>query len=219
MGTQRPIDLQNETVARMVAAAEELFAEHGHENVSLRQLTARAAINVAAVNYYFGSKELLVEAVFEKLAQRVSAQRKHALEQLRDPGPDLRVYLEKLVRSFVEPYLGDENETQGLLLARFFLRHRLHPTDGTKRIAEVYLNPIAKEYIAAFTKACPQVPGTEFYWRYLFMVNTLVISSAEDTSFDRLGVLSDGEITNTSKAERREALIRFLVGAFWGGDS
>ncbi|NCI51106.1 TetR/AcrR family transcriptional regulator [Sediminibacterium roseum] len=43
----------------------ELFAEKGFEGTSVRDLAARADVNVAMVNYYFGSKDRLFEAIVE----------------------------------------------------------------------------------------------------------------------------------------------------------
>jgi len=212
-GLMRQIDMGNETVARVVQAAEELFAEFGHENVSLRQLTARAGVNVAAVNYYFGSKQALTEMVFERLAQQAAAYRRAALERVAQSTAEPDQRLEELIRAFVWPYLGDGNEVSGRLLSRFFLRHRLHPTEGTKWITDTHHNPIALDYMNAISELCPSLPETEVVWRYFFMVNTVIISSAEDTSFERLTVLSGNRISNTDRVQRREALIGFLVSA------
>ena len=52
-----------ETKRKIIAAANELFAEKGFEGVSLREITALAGENVAAVNYHFGHKELLINEV------------------------------------------------------------------------------------------------------------------------------------------------------------
>lgn len=215
-GLQRRNDLKNETVERLLSAAVELFAEFGHENVSLRQLTARAGMNVASVNYYFGSKEALTEAVFESLAVKANTWRHAALERARGPVADAASYLEQLIGGFVDPYVGEGNEISGRLLARFFLRHRLHPTKGTQWITQQYYNPIAKDYISAIARACPHIDRNEITWRYMFMVNTLIVSSADVTSFDRLAVLSEGALTDTTNAERRDAIIRYFVSAFLG---
>src|SRR5262245_38276961 len=52
----------------IINAAIELFAEKGFEGSSIRDLAARADVNVAMVNYYFGSKEKLFEAIVEHKA-------------------------------------------------------------------------------------------------------------------------------------------------------
>ena len=76
------------TKERILAAAEELFAQHGFAGTSLRQVTSQAAVNIAAVNYHFGSKENLINEVFRRRMDVMTAQRLQQLEAaLRDhPG-------------------------------------------------------------------------------------------------------------------------------------
>lgn len=210
MGMPRPVDQNSETVERMIKAAEELFAESGHENVSLRQLTSHAGVNISAVNYHFGSKELLVEAVFESLVQRVCKLREGTLEKIAQDG-DLT--LEEIVRSFVDPYLGDGNEKQGALLARFLMRNRLYPTESSRRVVSEHLDPMAKKYIAAFAQVCPNLSTEQLVWRYLFMTNTLAASGAGDNLARRVKALS-ADSCKAELRERREAIIEFLVSAF-----
>ena len=52
-----------DTKSRIIDAAEQLFMEHGFEATSLRSLTAAASVNLAAVNYHFGSKEELFQEI------------------------------------------------------------------------------------------------------------------------------------------------------------
>src|SRR3982751_2203971 len=63
------------TQARILDAAETLFMEHGFEATSLRLITAAASVNLAAVNYHFGSKEELFQAVLTR--------RLHPMKQAR----------------------------------------------------------------------------------------------------------------------------------------
>ena len=60
--TLRAVKPQHETRTRILDAAEELFMLHGFEGTSMRLLTAKAGVNLAAVNYHFGSKDALIEA-------------------------------------------------------------------------------------------------------------------------------------------------------------
>src|SRR4051812_50156783 len=64
--TLRAVKPQHETRTRILDAAEELFMLHGFEGTSMRILTAKAGVNLAAVNYHFGSKDALIEAVFRR---------------------------------------------------------------------------------------------------------------------------------------------------------
>ncbi|HKM14416.1 MAG TPA: TetR family transcriptional regulator [Marinospirillum sp.] len=57
---------QSDTVVRILDTAEALFAEKGFAETSLRTITSRAKVNLAAVNYHFGSKKALIQAVFAR---------------------------------------------------------------------------------------------------------------------------------------------------------
>jgi AcrR family transcriptional regulator len=54
---------QSETVERILDAAEQLFAEKGFAETSLRLITSKAGVNLAAVNYHFGSKKALIPSL------------------------------------------------------------------------------------------------------------------------------------------------------------
>src|SRR3546814_15017276 len=78
---------QFSTKDRILGAAEELFAQHGFAGTSLRQVTSRADVNIAAVNYHFGSKENLVNEVFRRRMDEMSARRLKRLAEAVEQHP------------------------------------------------------------------------------------------------------------------------------------
>jgi AcrR family transcriptional regulator len=89
------------TKEQIVCTAERLFAEHGLDGVSLRQISAGAGSgNNSAVQYHFGSKEQLVEAIFEFRLPALHA-RRQTLMATRRPD-DLRSWLECYVLPILE---------------------------------------------------------------------------------------------------------------------
>ena len=79
------------TKDRILDAAEALFMEHGFEATSLRSITAAAAVNLAAVNYHFGSKEELFQAVLTRRLDPMNQERLDLLTALeREPSPRSR---------------------------------------------------------------------------------------------------------------------------------
>ena len=72
-----------ETKERILDAAETLFMEHGYEATSLRALTTAADVNLAAVNYHFGSKEELFQAVLTRRLDPMNQRAPRALDALR----------------------------------------------------------------------------------------------------------------------------------------
>ena len=55
----------NEKQIQIIEAAEQLFADKGFDGTSVRNIAEEAGINIAMISYYFGSKEKLMEALFE----------------------------------------------------------------------------------------------------------------------------------------------------------
>src|SRR5450759_1511200 len=56
----------SETPERILVTAELMFAERGYGALSLRAITRAAGVNLAAIHYHFGSKEELLERIFER---------------------------------------------------------------------------------------------------------------------------------------------------------
>ena len=101
---------QFSTKDKILGAAEELFATHGFAGTSLRQVTSRADVNIAAVNYHFGSKENLVNEVFRRRMDQMSAQRLVQLERALTEQPG---EIEPIIAAFVEPALDMAGARRG----------------------------------------------------------------------------------------------------------
>ena len=131
MGRLKPI-LDQETHKedardRLLDAAEALFCEKGFEGVSVRELTATAGCNLAAVNYYFGGKDKLYAEMFRRQFEMMIQRNLEIIERVMSQ-PD--VSLEVLLRAVMEPVIRRviENETGGKvmrLLVREILNRRI----------------------------------------------------------------------------------------------
>ena len=99
-----PVDTTSQdTKSRIVDVAEQLFMEHGFEATSLRQLTSSAGVNLAAVNYHFGSKEELFQAVLTRRLDPMNQERIELLIQRLAPF---------LVAGLKAPALGDTRKLE-----------------------------------------------------------------------------------------------------------
>ena len=195
---------------RIAAAAEQVFAEMGTEKATLRDITARADVNVAAVSYYFGSKSDLVHQVFDRLSTRLNEQRIRDLDECfarakrSGRGPDLRSILE----IFIRPYLEGKS---GRLFARMILQHRLAPSEVTQTIISAHFDPMARRFIGAIADACPHLDAKVFFWRYVFMIGSLVYAVADTGVLDRTAHLSGGRVRARSPADLAGAMLDFFV--------
>src|SRR3989440_1166893 len=94
-----------DTKTRILDAAEVLFMEHGFEATSLRSLTAAAAVNLAAVNYHFGSKEELFQAVLTRRLDPMNQERIDRLEKLEREASGKPLSCEKILFAMLIPAL------------------------------------------------------------------------------------------------------------------
>lgn len=199
---------------RIIRAAVDLFSERGIEEVSLRELTAKANVNIAAVNYHFGSRSGLVEAVFEDVSEQVNRRRLKVLHAILGPAAAAGVApsLEAIVDAFIEPYLDESSSDMGALLARLILKHRQAPTEMTRRLTRVHFDPMAEQFIGALALAIADVELDELVWRYMFMTSAVVLAVTDRRRGNRVSALSAGRLDAADARQLRAALVRFLVG-------
>ncbi|MWB78261.1 TetR family transcriptional regulator [Pseudooceanicola sp. 216_PA32_1] len=204
-------DKDSDTKKRIFAAAKRVLARNGPGGTSLRDITGEADVNVAAVSYYFGSKESLEEEVFERIAKAANKKRTSNLKAYIDSlAADERPSTDRIIRIFVEPYLADGEEVEGLLLARLIVHHRLSPSERTLKVSKTYFDPMAKLFVKALARAAPDTPEEEMFWRYEFMSNAVVMALCAVGSANRIERISGGRVDRANQEEFRRALMRFL---------
>lgn len=101
--------------------AERLFAEQGLDAVSLRTINTEAGYSVAALHYHFGTRDQLLEALFDRRRDTVLSSRQALLERLqKQKKPRLRAIAEALVLPLAELVFADPEA--GLRTVKFFFR-------------------------------------------------------------------------------------------------
>lgn len=108
----RPVEHHElpETRARLLVAAEKLFAERGYEATSVRDITTEAGCNVAAVNYHFGGKDRLYLETFRSLLGELRDRRIRRIRAAMEAAGDratLELFLESMANAFLEPLVEE----------------------------------------------------------------------------------------------------------------
>ena len=180
--TLRAVKPQHETRTRILDAAEELFMQHGFEGTSMRLLTTKAGVNLAAVNYHFGSKDALIEAVFHRRLDPMNVARIAELDKLEaaDPSPSP----EAVIRAFITPGLRlmADGKDGGRNFTRLLGRAYTEPNKQVRQLIGQMYAPAMQRYKAVLERALPQMPRDELVWRMHFMFGTLAYTlAATDT--------------------------------------
>jgi AcrR family transcriptional regulator len=147
----------------------------------MRQLTARAAVNLAAVNYHFGSKDALIEAVFRRRLDPMNAARLAGLAKLE---ANANLSPEAIIRAFVGPSLRlvEDAKGGGRNFTRLLGRTYTEPSKTLRALIGQMYAPTMERYKAALERALPQMPKEELVWRMHFMFGTLAYTlAATDT--------------------------------------
>lgn len=167
--------MQRGTKERILDTAEELFAEYGFDATSLRAITAAAQVNLAAVNYHFGSKEALIDAVFARRVEPMNQTRLDALAELQTRHDEQPVPLDALIRAFVAPALelGHDRTLGGRRFVRLLGRSLTERAGAVHDSLRERYEGVSERFKPAFAQTLPELPPEELYWRMHFMVGLL----------------------------------------------
>lgn len=181
-----------------------MFALHGFDGVSLREITAEAEVDLALVNYHFSTKERLYRTIIARRAQVISRARLRALrEHGRTPT------IEQIVEAFIDP-----------LVKRLRMRDTgwnyysalIGQISYSKKFVDFqheHLDPTAEIFIDAFSRASPGSDVPTAYWAYTFMIGSLAQLLV---GADRLKLLSDGRSDVNDMDRAYEKLKLYAAG-------
>jgi AcrR family transcriptional regulator len=182
-------EAQAATKQAVFSAAERLFALHGFQNVSVRDITADAGVNLASVNYHFGSKDALLFEIFRRRTAELNRERARMLHEAaaRHAGkPPVRDILEAY---FAPPLRWSAPDNERRISIQFIIRAR---SEGTADMREVLRNDVSHlaRFADALVAARPDLPREDVYWRLHFALGML--HQNRFAEFDRLHHLSGG---------------------------
>jgi AcrR family transcriptional regulator len=196
---------QFSTKDRILGAAEELFAQHGFGGTSLRQVTSRADVNIAAVNYHFGSKENLINEVFRRRMDEMSHRRLELLAAARIAQPGV---LEPLLAAFIEPALALARDRQGgVAFIRVIARAYAEKNDGLRKFLSEQYGHVLREFAKAIAECVPGLEKEQLYWRLDFLAGALTYAMSDFGLIKRPAATS--EVAHRKRVA--EELIRFAA--------
>jgi AcrR family transcriptional regulator len=192
------------TKQQVLSAAERLFALHGFQNVSVRDITAEAGVNLASVNYHFGSKDALLFEIFRRRTSELNRERARMLHEASDRAggkPPIREILRAL---FEPPMRWSKPENDRRISMQFIIRSR---SEGTEAMREVLRTDVShlRRFADALMAARPDLASDEIYWRLHFCLG--MVHNNRFAEFDRLHTLSDG----ATRESDTEALLRRML--------
>lgn len=148
--------MAKETKEAILIAAEILFGKHGFDNVSVRDITNKAGVNLSALSYHFSDKSGLMEEVIVNSVQKLNINRQNLLSKAQidhDENPPLRVVIE----AFLAPiFLPEIHQTHPNIIAALMAKTLVKKKEHNPYNHPIFSNTI-QLFHQAFKKACPKI--------------------------------------------------------------
>lgn len=197
------------TKDKILDAAEKLFVDNGFSATSLRAIIKEADVNTAAVHYHFGSKEGLIEAVFDRRVSKLNVERLELLDKLESEYGDRPAPLEEVLRAFLTPVVrricasGEET-----VIPRLMGRAIMEPDPSVTCLGHGGFREVATRFSEAVARSLPHLSREEVEWRVHMvvgaMVTTVIVPKIHPEKAMKYSWSNDPE-------ELTERLVRFLI--------
>jgi AcrR family transcriptional regulator len=177
------------TRTAILTAAERLYADRGFADVTLRDIVAAAGVNLAAVNYHFGSKDELIAELFISRGVATNRERLNELRLAEEAGSgraDIEAVLRALVGPTLRGCLGPDRERS--TAARFMIRASIEAVPPIRRIKNREIDHLRK-FAAAMRRSLPGRDEVDLYWGLHF---ALAMAHQTIRDSERLAKLSEG---------------------------
>lgn len=201
-----PTTMPSATKERLLDVAEKMFAEQGFDAVSVRALTTEAEANLAAVNYHFGSKEALIEAVVARHVEPVNRRRVELLEQIDTAGERCG---EEIAAAFLDPVLeAARDQSDDNRFCKLMSRCLATRDDRISEVVVRQFPDVLARFVSVIRACYPAMSPDTAMMRLLFMAGAMAHSLFHH---DKLAMVSEGRCEVPSLETLREELVQFLA--------
>jgi AcrR family transcriptional regulator len=202
-----------ETINVLLNAAEELFAIHGYDGATLRNITQKARVNLAAAHYHIGDKKSLYVLILGRRLRPINESRLAALEQAELQAGGQPVPLARIIELMARPFfkLAADQSGGGHHFARLFGRSLSEPLPFMDEFLAQEFQPAMARFGQALRRHAPNLTPEEFLWRLGFVIGAMHHTLA---TLHRMKDLTRGICRNHDHAGALQRFIPFAAAAF-----
>jgi AcrR family transcriptional regulator len=184
---------RSDTKTRILDAAEKLFAERGFSETSLRLITSKAEVNLASVNYHFGSKKELIRAVLARYLDVFMPAASAEIARLSANSASLS--LDDIFSALVDPLLElNQLRVEGTTIFLQLLGRGYIESQGHLRwFITTHYGKHLSQFIKAVQGSAPHIPVAEMFWRLHFTLGTIVFTMASADALTEIAAAEFGE--------------------------
>ncbi|MER2493935.1 TetR/AcrR family transcriptional regulator [Catenovulum sediminis] len=198
---------KTDTKLRILESAEQLFATHGFTHTSLRQITTEANVNLASVNYHFGSKKSLIQSVLKRYLEIYMPLLHQNLNQIAPQKNEIEPVLQAFIKPLFElNKLGKQSPRNFMIM----IGRGYSETQGhlRKYIVSEYGETVLL-ITHKFANALPNISAQELFWRLHFALGALVFVMSSSSALEEIAEADYAESATTEKIVNK--IVPFLA--------
>ncbi len=203
----------DKTRHRILRAAEKIFSKKGFRAMTVREVTREARVNLASVNYHFGSKQDLMQAVIEERFGPINRQRIALIEAARREAHPAPIALPKLIEIMVRPLfeLAFQEPGNDTTVIRMIGRCMSEPTDFVQDVNEKTFAEITSLMMEELARTLPDASEADLRLCLFFTISTMIGAIGDE---DRFRDVTRRKQTFEDTSEMVHRLVAYVVGGF-----
>ena len=171
-----PKKAADNTRERILKAAERIYAASGFHGMSLRDVTVLAGVNLAAVNYHFGSKDKLILALADRRLTPINTDRLARLDRLRDKHGREPIPVRELVGALVDPMFKAlrQGKNNRAIMVRLVAQMLIDDPRRFAHIHKTFYKPVLDRYHDELQRTIPQLNSHQVNARFFCAFATVL---------------------------------------------
>lgn len=201
----------NETQIKIIEAAEVEFAEMGYDGASIREITQRAGVNIAAINYHFGSKEALFKEMVLYRIRPINRIRIEILETALEQNEGTALPLEQVVGIIIRPLFAHHisSDSSDFRYMRSIGKSFCEERDFMKDLHKEALKEVFEKFSSAISDSLGNPDFAKIAYGMHFLSCAIVGSMMQHT---RLEFVSKGALDVNDVEALVDHLVAFVAG-------
>jgi len=189
------------TSASIIKAAEILFAEQGFAETTVRQITSKADVNLAAINYHFGSKKGLIQAVAEKFLTPLCTELTSMLEQRQSSTDAGQATLDELLEILMRTLLvvNRDNVNALAVFMRLLELSYMQNQEELREFLVARYQDTLQPFILLLREDAAPMEDDEFFWRLHFLLGSITFTLS---NFQTLHTIEKREYQRGAEVEK-----------------
>ncbi|MGZ0655857.1 TetR/AcrR family transcriptional regulator [Coraliomargarita sp. W4R53] len=205
--------VSDKTRQRILQAAGKIFAHGGYRAMTLREVTKQADVNLAAVNYHFGSKSNLMRELIHAHFEPINQQRLDRLDQLVSEHAPAPVPLEAIFDALFRPLFTGIESTQvnDTTLMQIIGRMVTEPADFMSNLHKEFFAELSKRFMIEIKRTCPELSHEQLQYRFFLSISTM---SGTIIGEVRLEIILGSKLNGSNLDRVLKELTAYVVAGF-----